>query len=1680
MADRLDKLIAEVARSTYGAAQPNLSKGQGNLGFNRSGGGSGDGGYPVPGNLDPKERPELEEGEAPLCKSPVMDDPSKDPNKGFSDWGDEMVEAADPKSLPKGIDHLEDLKPDEFLRFLEKYRDLPLKGGLEVSEKVDGSARISFGVEGSKVWTQSKHGDKKYNSAEYPDTGMYRAIKQAHKALESKGMQLSKGVPPGTFFVAEVLYTKIPNSIEYGPNVIMIHGVHQGERDLSDEESRKVAGAAIKAAGSQLSDGKDRWKFEYKRVIDPNDVMVNVKKEFDSLKDVYAELKRLEPDRRKASGKGNYNDQLGQFKAIQIAIKKKLLGQLRKQKSVYGPEGGDVEGLVFRDLESGNMVKLVDKEYFTALNKFLWQYREMLDKGLKVGDKWEFGIMQKFRNAIADEVLGAPIAKTPGFVKMLQGRATDFPPGADTPQKRADVVLAKYIKDEKLMQGDFVKSFRKETEKVHKEFEKLRKEWDAKKKGDLTFSAHGKTVKMDQLIKDRTDESFDGMDQFFKTVFGALDHIGALRGELTKKVGLLKIMMGQQRFEKLVGAVGGQQEESMVHEAAEPGAGDKRLSADEQMNLLNFMMHHYKKLKKRKVDIVGGKRLGAGSNGVALGLKDGRVLKVTYDKSEAMASMAVKGKKFGHIIQISDVFQFPPIKGESNVYGIVQEKLEPLTPEEREEFTDMVVGDVEVESGMFSRIWLLPTWQEIVDNAMEGAAENGKEGQKEKTAHALKVLKDKYKMDLITADLRKAGIKYGDFHGGNIGKRGGEYVVMDLGYSKSKASKVPVMEHLTNAVIDLLEAGPPPIPADVRKEPMSPGGKNIVGVDQAAAEKMLAANKDKLAKKGIQKWSFIRAGTRGSAFDVGGKVLKVTNDGKEAQASFKLNQVGKGMKHVVQIMDVFRFPNTEQQPIYGVIQEKLNELDKKEANLLNFDLWDPEIWGKGTEIPPTIYKSGYDWHKVRELVVQNTQNMARQQKDQEAQKALLEKANQAWKNLTQRFHVGDMVQELSSKGIKFHDYHAGNIMKRDDGQYVVIDIGYSKVEGGKEPPVLEQQSGREHVWATKGPEDIKEQKPSFPDDRQQYVGVHGGVNPAQNGQMEKWADDIEESIVREATDPASDAFGKTLMQAMKAKTGAMKTAKLKEAPADKVGVTIGRYQPFHAGHAAVIRRLAGQFNKVIVLVAGNKLDAKNPFPFETRLDLMKRSLPDVFGKLEIHKAEVGGKSSGFVPGILSDIIKDKKSTVKPDTAIEILVGPDREADVKKQLDRARQYKETGKTEMLFDPDMAIVRGLPGVKNDDDTDRISGTKVRQAIADGDKDAAKKMLDPHLVSNPQQFEELFAKMKEELATNAAGPSEGLDEKLTDVGGIDALKGILLSHADAVMRDKKIDLKKAVQNYMGEGEMGAVFDLGGGKVLKATTSKSEQYSGMKLKGKTFQHITRVYDVFNLSNRRDKNSPITCIIRDDLQKLPDAEFRELNELVDLLRDDSVIHITLQGDFSATMQAVKQLQMKEIRRDLNLQGDAPSDPNIVQGNKRELRAKTLTDQKMAELEARLRHYQIDLMMKDLHSVGVSFADYKGDAIRKRGPNYVLSDFGGGEASGTPAPLLEQLVDEIINEIGITFNTNTPGGTQTGLRAGSSGWSAPMNMYTDDDVEAARENPDEFEVWSDKLARLQNKAIGEK
>lgn len=84
-------------------------------------------------------------------------------------------------------------------------------------------------------------------------------------------------------------------------------------------------------------------------------------------------------------------------------IKKLLLSYINKK--VEEKYGGDIEGIVFR--KGDELVKLVDKDFFTKLNKFYWQYIDLMDKYVldeKTGEKRE-GLVKQFKKK-QSELLG--------------------------------------------------------------------------------------------------------------------------------------------------------------------------------------------------------------------------------------------------------------------------------------------------------------------------------------------------------------------------------------------------------------------------------------------------------------------------------------------------------------------------------------------------------------------------------------------------------------------------------------------------------------------------------------------------------------------------------------------------------------------------------------------------------------------------------------------------------------------------------------------------------------------------------------------------------------------------------------------------------------------------------------------------------------------------------------------------------------------------------------------------------------------------------------------------------------------------------------------------------------------------------------------------------------------------
>ena len=1130
--------------------------GHGNIGGGRN---RGKPGYPVPPEMSPDNMSTLETEDIRT-----------------------LGEATE--GIQKSIPHLEDLKPEQFLEFLRKFAETETPG-LEISEKVDGSARLTFGKGAGHIWTQTKSGSRKARSDQYPDTHMYRAIRAAHWALESAAGLILPAWPENVeFFVAEVLHSKVPNTIEYGPDAIVIHGVHTTDGAPADEKTAKaLAQQIIAPTKGHLKGENGDWLFEYKRTIDPKDVMVDVKKEYETLGALYRDLAKKPRDKNLKS----------QFQDIQKQVKQKLVAQLRKQRSAYGPEGGDIEGLVFRDLDSGQMTKLVDRDFFTQLNRFLWHHRELLHRGAMVGGQWKHGVMAKLQRTVADQVLGDSMAGSTSFLRTLVSKYAPRVSGK-TAEERADKALALYVKENDLMTGEFAREYQKALMGAFKDFAALKREWERFKEKPQSIKLGDKERAYPPEHIARTDEELREGEAALAGIKAGLEVASKIKHPLTQKTAILKLFMGH-KFEKLVS--------SLSHESGELDEGWRPLA------------------------LAAALSLGAPAAGQDLPAAQRHNLINSAARDEGIDPELLRA-----VVDVESKGD-PGAKSHKGAVGLAQ--LMPKTAE-----------------------WLGVKDPTDPEQNLHGAAKY------------LRMLTKSF-----GGDTRRALAAY------NMGPAAVRRTPEDKWPGETKAYVKKVMAKLPQATADIVAQE-----GLVREaqEDLGPEGQSYV----VQLYKML------LHKHGIRVQKWLGAGQYGDAFDIGGgKVLKVTRDDNEAKASNYLK--GKSLKHVARIYDVFKFPDHPSllgYDYYGIVLERLKPLTGSLEEAVSQALFNVQE-AVGTDI-------WADRSIPSQRLFEYYVGLFTGKRKAEAQADV---------GYLQKVQIGEMRDELMQQGVIFHDMHPGNLGQRPDGTWACFDLGSESVSPGQEPHVLEGGPIDRMTGATDmgggprvdsvGLDDAQRVNEEYPEDPDCHVGL--------------------ESVVYESV------------------------RRLLEAQQGTVGATIGRYQPFHAGHAAIIRRLAGTYSTVLVFIAGQRQDKRNPFPHDLRLRMMELSLPDVWTKVKVFPATIQGKGTGYIPGLVANAAASGEAGVQERGSVDVLVGEDRVSGIETQV--AHNNKRQG--EPGYYNGVLTVSALPGVKNDDDADRISGTVVREALARDDKESVRKLLDPHLAQSAE-FEGVYAQLREAM--------------------------------------------------------------------------------------------------------------------------------------------------------------------------------------------------------------------------------------------------------------------------------------------------------------------------------------------
>lgn len=350
-----------------------------------------------------------------------------------------------------GIPHIEDLDAEEFVEWLEDFYNEKILA----IQKLDGTFNMSVlkTDDGIAFARLAKGQMETFTADDLPKTPIYNALRGACTALEVPEVEdiIDKYLDVGDAIDIEVLYGDQPNTIRYNlkHNYLAFLRFITGK---SGEEAEKLLGNLVEELRwleveinntvyfynweTENIDSKvqrETWRFAKPGVLEKLSERIDFTKDLESLKDwlnskndLIPQLTNLEvmginlnkikiieqPQYREAKKKLlKEAREKAQKEALKrkLNIKNKMIESILKNAN-FEIGGSEQEGLVLRNLDTGKMIKLVDKDAFTKENKKNWYYMELATKGVKIDDEFVPGITAKFFDFCAS-ILNIPMLR---------------------------------------------------------------------------------------------------------------------------------------------------------------------------------------------------------------------------------------------------------------------------------------------------------------------------------------------------------------------------------------------------------------------------------------------------------------------------------------------------------------------------------------------------------------------------------------------------------------------------------------------------------------------------------------------------------------------------------------------------------------------------------------------------------------------------------------------------------------------------------------------------------------------------------------------------------------------------------------------------------------------------------------------------------------------------------------------------------------------------------------------------------------------------------------------------------------------------------------------------------------------------------------------------------------------
>lgn len=322
-----------------------------------------------------------------------------------------------------GITHVEDLDIEAFLRVIERLHEL------EAVQKLDGAnLRVGLDDKGELFTSrEQKGGHRFYDERDFPKNPSYDGFKAAHTVLEKVEGVFQDILSPGESVNLEIIYGPQPNTVFYGKdnlNYIALLEILPGDDPSVTPDQKKLDQLikqlkdkviTVRSLFSDTPDGRTivraprvtDWKFTTSDIVPPHEIeSVDFRDELRGLKrylrqdnaaaaELGMDLTNFEVLKNKSTKLSDERRKITDtvMNDYKLPIKKKLLELVGKLKpSLRGEVDDDgayhgIEGIIFTDPKTREKFKVVNKDVFTAINKFNYQVRNAVSSKIMSTDE---------------------------------------------------------------------------------------------------------------------------------------------------------------------------------------------------------------------------------------------------------------------------------------------------------------------------------------------------------------------------------------------------------------------------------------------------------------------------------------------------------------------------------------------------------------------------------------------------------------------------------------------------------------------------------------------------------------------------------------------------------------------------------------------------------------------------------------------------------------------------------------------------------------------------------------------------------------------------------------------------------------------------------------------------------------------------------------------------------------------------------------------------------------------------------------------------------------------------------------------------------------------------------------------------------------------------------------------